>query len=212
MNDDAHVVIPYRKGLRTEYACTQSSAPTRPSVLSLCKRQVANPAQPERRSSDTIHAVHDFVEGGARTHRRLHLLRIGAIIPTKIHSLAFRGTQLLQNHVKFCLQFLRDGSKTPFQILIVILRGQLLRPIQGFVDMASGIIQLAEHATWGLSVLHELAGGSIKRISEYLRFFIAGGATQMGEGFRQGHRFPERIRASMPHFYKLWHMALSRTS
>jgi hypothetical protein len=47
--------------------------------------------------------------------------------------------------------------------------------------MASGIIQLAEHTTWGLSVFHELAGGSIKRISEYLRFFIACGATQMGE-------------------------------
>src|SRR5207245_10225428 len=119
-------------------------------------RQVANPAQPDRRSSDSIQAVHDFVEGGARTHRCLHLLRIGVIIPTKIHRLAFRGTQLLQNHVNVCLQCLRDRSKKLLQTLIVILRGQLLSPIPCFVYMASGIIQLAEHTTWSLSAFLQL--------------------------------------------------------
>ncbi len=107
--------------------------------------------------------------------------RIGVIIPTEIDRLAFRGTQLLQNHLNVGLQGLRHRSKKLFQILIVILCRQLLSPIQGFVDMASGIIQLAEHTAWGLAVLHELASGPIQRVREDLRFFIAGSTTQMGE-------------------------------
>ena len=61
--------------------------------------------------------------------------------------------------------------------------------------MAAGVIQLAEHTAWGFSILHELASGPIKRVSEDLRFFIARGATQMRQGFRQGHKFAKRIPA-----------------
>ena len=142
-----------------------------------------------------MQTVHNGVEGGTRTHRRLHLGRIRVVIPTELHWLAFHRLQFLQNRVYFCFQFLRHRGKNSLQLLIVILRGQFLRPIQGFVDMATGIIQLAEHTAWGFAILHELASGPIQRVSENLRLFVARGATQMRKGFRQRHKFPERIPA-----------------
>ena len=166
-------------------------SPQRIALTGVDERQAAHPTQPDGQASGLIQAIQNPVEGGARAHGRLHLRRIGVIIPAKIHRLALCGTDLLQNHVNVGLQGLRNRSKTPFQLLIVILRRQLLGSIQRFVDMAAGIVQLAEHATWSLAVLHQLAGGAIQRISEYLRFLIACEAAQMGEGFGQGHKFPQ---------------------
>ena len=70
---------------------------------------------PDRRSSAMMQAVQDGVEGGTRTHRRLHLCRIGAIIPTEIHRLAFHSLQFLKNHINFASNSCAIGAKILFK-------------------------------------------------------------------------------------------------
>src|SRR5690606_9176580 len=83
------------------------------------------------------------------------------------------------------------------------LRRQRLRPIEGEVEMAAAIVDLANLAR-GIAVeLEELADSSVERLGENLRLRVLVDLSQMFEGGAQRKELAQRIPAEIAFLLKL---------
>src|SRR5205807_1099734 len=92
------------------------------------------------------------------------------------------------------------------QLLVFGLRGQRLRPVEGKVEMAAAIVDLADLARRIAVVLEELADGSIERLGENLRLGVLVGLRQMFERCAKGKEFAQRIPAQITLLLELLHV------
>ena len=103
------------------------------------------------------------------------------VVTAHIHRLSLRCDQFGADLRLVFRQRFRQRCKTRLQLLVLGLRGQRLRPVQGKIEMAALVIDLANLAGGLFIVVQQLADGLIERIRENLRLLVLEGPRQMFE-------------------------------
>src|SRR5699024_8304742 len=130
-----------------------SRVPGRPPVLPAAGgRGVALSSQ---RGGDLLE---DPVEGGRGAHHRGGLLEIGAVVAADVRRLALHREQLLRNGLLAVGELLRDRGEGGGELGVLALRGQLLRPVKGQVEVAAEVVDRAEIALRGLALVQTMLG------------------------------------------------------
>ena len=71
-------------------------------------------------------------------------------------------------------QLLGQRRELGRQLGVLGLRGQLLRPVQGQVELAAAVVQLAGLGRGVLVVVQQLACGGVQRLGQDLGLAVAG--------------------------------------
>ena len=124
------------------------------------------------------------IEGRARAHDLAGQLRVGAVVTADVHGLALHGAEFGNDGCFILGQGFGQWRELRFQLGIIVLCGKLLSPIQGQVEMAATVVQLAGFARWRLVVVQQLAGGRVEGGAQQFGFRVVG----LDPGFFQGNR------------------------
>src|SRR5699024_2594075 len=88
--------------------------------------------------------LEDPVEGRRRAHHRGGLLRVRAVVAADVGRLALHREELLGDGLLTLGELLRDRAEGGGELGVLALGGQLLRPVQGEVEMAAAVVDAAE--------------------------------------------------------------------
>jgi hypothetical protein len=88
-------------------------------------------------------------------------------------------------------QRLRERRETLLQLAVVSLAAERLRPIQGQVEMAASIVELAGLRRRRLVVVEQLAGRLVERLREDLRLVVVGLDAEVLERYSDREEFAE---------------------
>ena len=105
---------------------------------------------------------------GARAHRRRRLRRVRPVVAADVDRLALRRDQLGVDLRLVLGELLRDRREARLQLLVLRLRRQRLGPVEGEVEVAAAVVDLADLARRRLVVVEELADRLVERLGEDL--------------------------------------------
>ncbi len=92
---------------------------------------------------------------------------------------------------------LRHLGELGLQFLVLVLRGQRLRPVKGEVEVAAAVVDLADLAGRRLVVVEELGEGLVHGHAQQLGLGIVEGGAQVLQGGAEGRELAERIPAQV---------------
>ena len=147
-------------------------------------RKSANTASPPHRPQRRIERL-------ARPHHRLDLVVIRQVISTNISGLALHRRKLRHDGLFAGLQRFGQRRKVALQRFIFGLLGQRLCPVQGQIELAAAVVQLAGLGRRVLVVVQQFAGGDIERLGQYLGLCISGLQPQIFERYRQRQKLTQ---------------------
>src|SRR5690606_22800114 len=102
------------------------------------------------------------VEGRRRTHGGAGLGQVGVVIATDVDRLALGAVELGDDRRLVLGQGLGQRRELRLQRLVLLLRGQRLRPVQGQVEVAAAVVQLADLARRRTVVVQYQAVGLVQ--------------------------------------------------
>src|SRR5262249_10524428 len=108
------------------------------------------------------------VQRGARPHRGGRLGEIRQVVPAHVDRLALCADQLAVDLGFVLAERLGQRLEAGLQLRVLGLRGQRLSPVQGEVEMAAAIVELADLARRITVELEELADGRVERVGKNL--------------------------------------------
>src|SRR5690606_38442888 len=88
----------------------------------------------------------------------------------------------------------REGG---LQLRILVLRGQLLRPVHGQVEVAAAVVDAAQAAGGRLVVVQERAGGRVQRLRQHPRLRVVVALGQVLERGGERQELAQRIPAQV---------------
>src|SRR6202040_3772076 len=117
----------------------------------------------------------------------------GQVITADVDRLALRADQFAIDLRLVLAEGLGQRFEAGLQLRVLGLRGQRLSPVQGEVEMAAAIVELADLARRRAVELEGLADGRVERLGENLRLGVIVGLRQMLDRRAQGEKLAERI-------------------
>src|SRR3990170_588877 len=108
------------------------------------------------------------VQCRARAHRAGRLLEVRAVVAADVLRFALRGDKL-RVYLRFVLGKRLCGlGEARLKVLVLGLLGQGLGPVQGEVEVAAPVVELAYLAGWRPVEVEYLAVSLVERIGQYL--------------------------------------------
>src|SRR5579872_1836880 len=131
------------------------------------------------------------VQRSARPHCSRRLGGVGQVVAADVDRLALRADQLAVDLGLVLGERLGQRLEAGLQLRVLGLGGQRLSPVQGEVEMAAAIVDLADPARGVAIELEELADGGVERLGEDLRLGVLVGVAQMLERCAEGEELAE---------------------
>src|SRR5215510_9498001 len=132
------------------------------------------------------------VQRGARPHRGGRLGGVRQVVPAYVDRLALCADQLAIDLGFVLAERLGQRFEAGLQLRVLGLCGQRLSPVQGEVEMAAAIVELADLARRRAVELEDLADGRVEGVGENLRLGVLVGLRQMFDRRAQREELSER--------------------
>ena len=138
--------------------------------------------------------------------------RVGAVVAADVGGRALHGEQLAGDLLLVGGQRLGEPAERGGELGVVGLRGELLRPVEGEVEVAAAVVDLADAAGGRLVLVEERAGRPVERVGEHLGPGVAGGRGEVLEADGQGEELAEAVPAQVVLLDELLHVLGRRTA
>ena len=152
------------------------------------------------------------VERRRGAHHGRRLVGVGAVVATEVDGRALDGEQLAGDLLLVLAQRLGQPGERRRQVRVVGLRGQLLGPVQGEVEVAAAVVDLADPPGRRLVLVEERAGGPVERVGEHLGAGVAGRDGVLLEADGQGEELAEAVPAQVVLLDQLLHVLRRRAA
>ncbi len=158
--------------------CRRGAAPKSRTAARTCRRGGCRVASAPSGFQDQRRASTTAFERGRGAHDLLDELRVRAVVPADLGVVALDGVELGDDRLLSRGQLLGDRGEDLGEVGIGRLLRQLLRPVQGEVEVAAAVVDRAEGAPGRLVVLEERAGRGVEGLREHAGALVARGVAR----------------------------------